>query len=97
MKNNQNKSSRGGSRKGAGRKAGTPNKSTKEVKELASKHGPEVIKELVRLAKNAQGEAARIAAGREVLDRAYGKAPQAMEVTGTLIIETVNYADKPTK
>lgn len=39
-----------------------------------------MIDELVRLATNAESEAARVAACKEVLDRAYGKAPQALTV-----------------
>ena len=38
-----------------------------------------VIKELVRLAKNAENETTRVAAIRELLDRAYGKAPMSMQ------------------
>jgi hypothetical protein len=62
---------------GAGRKKGVPNKATAEIKALARKHGPEAIKEIVKLAKNAKtAEAVRLAAWGVVLDRAYGKARQ---------------------
>ena len=63
---------------GAGRKPGVPNKATAEIKALAQKHGPEALKELVRLAKNGKMEATRVSAIRELLDRAYGKSPQAI-------------------
>lgn len=66
-----------GERRG-GRKAGTPNKATAEIKALAAQHAPAIVKELVRLATKAKNEATRVAAGKELLDRAFGKAPQAL-------------------
>src|SRR5262249_29551776 len=66
----------GGRRPGSGRKMGTPNKATAEIKELAQKYGPEAIAELARLATKAESEAARVAAIRELLDRGYGRAVQ---------------------
>lgn len=69
-------------KKTGGRTAGTPNKATAEVKALAQKHVPEVIAELVRLAKSAESEAARVAACKELLDRAVGKAVQGVELSG---------------
>lgn len=64
-----------------GRQKGTPNKVGREVRELAQKHGPKIIQGLVDMA-NDEGtpHAARVAASKEVLDRAYGKAAQ--PVTG---------------
>ena len=67
--------SRPGERRG-GRKTGTPNKITADVKELARKYGPEVIAGFARLFREADSDAARIAAGKELLDRGYGKAAQ---------------------
>ena len=68
----------GGKRLGAGRKKGSRNKVTKDVRELAQKYGPDAVKEIARSATNAESESARVAAIRELLDRAYGKAPQAI-------------------
>lgn len=76
------KSSRGskpGERRG-GRKAGTPNKATADVKALAAPYSAAAVKELARLATGAESEAARVSAIKELLDRAFGKSPQA--VTG---------------
>lgn len=67
-------------KKTGGRVKGTPNKATAEIKDLARKYAPDAISELARLAKEAESEAARVAAIKELLDRAYGKAAQA--VTG---------------
>jgi len=69
-------------KKTGGRTAGTPNKATAEVKTLAQEHGADVIKTLARLVKEADSDQAKIAAGRELLDRAYGKATQ--HVSGNL-------------
>jgi hypothetical protein len=44
------------------------------LRELARKHAPAAIKELVRLATKAESEVVRVAAIRELLDRGYGKA-----------------------
>jgi hypothetical protein len=66
--------------KTGGRKMGTPNKATREVKDLAQQYAPDAIKELARLSREAENESARVSAIKELLDRAYGKSPQA--VTG---------------
>ena len=71
-------------KKTGGRKAGTLNKVTAEVKTLAMQYGPNVLKELARLSIKAESEQARVAACREILDRAYGKAPQPLEHSGQL-------------
>jgi hypothetical protein len=62
----------GGRRPGSGRKKGTPNKVTVEIKELAQKYGPEAIAKLARLATKAES----VAAIKELLDRGYGRAVQ---------------------
>ena len=61
---------------GSGRKKGVPNIATRDIKALAQKHGPEAIREIVKLAKKATNEATRLAAWNSILDRAYGKARQ---------------------
>jgi hypothetical protein len=71
----------GGVRTG-GRQKGTPNKVTAEVKVIAQKHGPAAIARLARIMKGSKNEIAVIAACREILDRAYGKARQPLEVGG---------------
>lgn len=61
-----------------GRKKGTPNKATAEIKDIARQYGPDALKRLVHLAKNAESEQAQVAACREILDRAYGRPAQAI-------------------
>jgi hypothetical protein len=76
---------------GSGRKLGVPNKATSNVKKIARKHAPEVMAELARLATHAESESARIAAGKEILDRAYGKAPAGDNFT---FVEALKNLDK---
>lgn len=68
----------GGKRQGAGRPKGSVNKSTSEMRKLAGKYSEKVFKELARLATEAESEQARVSACKELLDRAYGKSPQAI-------------------
>ena len=51
------------------------------MQELARQYAPKAIVELARLALKAKNETARIAAIRELLDRAYGRARLTMEVS----------------
>lgn len=66
-----------------GRQKGTPNKATREVKELAQQYTAAAIRGLVKLAKTAKSEQARVAAWREVLDRACGKPQQAIDLSNS--------------
>ena len=86
-------------RKTGGRKAGTPNKATAEVKAIAQKWGEKAIEAAAKLAGlshsgkyKAESEQARIAALNIILDRAYGKATQLLgsEDGAALIQPTIN-------
>lgn len=59
--------------KTGGRKVGTPNKVTADIRAAARKHGAACIKELARLMTKAKDERTSVAAIKEILDRAYGK------------------------
>jgi hypothetical protein len=72
----------GGKRPGAGRPAGVPNKITADIKALAQVHAADAIRELAVILKTSENDQARIAAAKELLDRAYGKATQHAEITG---------------
>ena len=76
----------GGARPGAGRKPGVPNKVTADIKALAQVHAPVAISELARLAVEAQSEPARVAAIKELLDRGFGKATQAVDLNADVKI-----------
>lgn len=71
-----------GTTKTGGRQKGTPNKISVAIREAALEYGPEAIAELARLIHDGQTDHVRIAACREILDRAYGKARQSIEHTG---------------
>jgi hypothetical protein len=75
--------SRAGGAKTGGRKPGSLNKATAEIKELAQKFGPATIERLAELSgltdkPAAESEQTQLGAMRELLDRGYGKAPQAI-------------------
>ena len=64
---------------GSGRKKGTQNRVTLDIREAAQKFGAEAVATLVDLMRNADFETVRVAAAKELLDRAYGKAVQAVQ------------------
>jgi hypothetical protein len=65
-----------------GRPNGSLNKTTVEIRAAALLYAPDAFAELVRLARHAQSEQVRIAAIKEILDRAYGKSPQPVRGDG---------------
>ena len=69
--------SRGGFREGAGRPAGSANKSSPEqsqrLSEFAKTYTEEALDTLVDVARNGRTDAARVSAANALLDRAYGK------------------------
>ena len=73
-------------KKTGGRKKGTPNKATTEMKALAQEYGAEAIKGIVDMARNSKQDATRLAAWKELIDRGYGKAVQGIELTGNLAL-----------
>jgi hypothetical protein len=91
------KSNRGGPRPGAGRPKGSYSSPTRQalldaerrqreamltLRELAGQHTADAVAILAGIAKDVQTPAAaRVAAIREILDRAHGKAAQSVEVT----------------
>lgn len=73
----------GGKRPGAGRKKGSLNKTTADVKVLAQQYGDDAIKALADIAMSPdQPAAARVSAANALLDRGFGKPTQAVELTG---------------
>ena len=65
-------------RKTGGRSAGTPNKATAELRAFAGQYSQAAITGLVKIARSSTSDQAKVAAWREILDRAVGKAPQAI-------------------
>ena len=73
----------GGKRLGAGRPKGKPNAVTADVREAAQQYGTDALRTLAEImASQDQPAAARVAASKEILDRAYGKSQQAIELSG---------------
>ncbi|WP_297803429.1 hypothetical protein, partial [uncultured Brevundimonas sp.] len=62
-----------------GRRKGTPNKATADIRALAQVHAEKAMTELARLATSAESEAARVAAIKELFDRGFGKAKQSLD------------------
>jgi hypothetical protein len=71
---------RGGRRPNAGRKIGSPNKSTRDIRALAQPHGPDAVAALAKIMTESESDSARIAAAKELLDRGYGKAKQLVDI-----------------
>lgn len=78
------KKGRGGKRPGAGRPKGALGEATIKInaakatlRDLAAEHVPMAVQTLANIARSSQSDQAKVAAIKELLDRAYGKAPQA--------------------
>lgn len=73
----------GGKRPGAGRPKGSRNRTTKACEAVAREHAPRMFEVLAEVANDAtEPAAARVAAAKAVLDRAYGRPRQSVEVGG---------------
>lgn len=86
-----------GGPKTGGRKAGIPNKATREIRGIAQQYGPAAIKKLAILGGlmpggkgAADSEQARVSAITQILDRGYGKATQPVSGPDGGPIQTVD-------
>ena len=76
---------RGGARPGAGRRKGSVNKATADIREAASVYSADAVATLARIMQSDDHPAAaRVAAANALLDRAHGKPKQAVEHDGAL-------------
>lgn len=66
----------------SGNPGGRPKKDTTIV-DLCRAAAPEAIAEIIRLSKHSSDEKIKVQACREILDRGYGKAAQAVELSGS--------------
>ena len=74
---------RGGARPGAGRRKGASDKVKADVRALAAEYGAAAVRALADIATASdQPAAARVSAANALLDRGFGKPPQAVELTG---------------
>lgn len=67
---------------GSGRKPGTPNRITKEIRAVAQKHGAKAVRELVKLMTKSDDATIRLRAAQELLDRGYGRPVAPSEISG---------------
>ncbi|MFA6047151.1 MAG: hypothetical protein WC718_19370 [Phycisphaerales bacterium] len=72
----------GGKRLGAGRKPGAVSKVKRELAELAKGYTDLALKTLARVAESSESDSAAVSASVALLDRGYGKPPQAMTLSG---------------
>lgn len=64
----------GGKREGSGRKPGSQNKATSQIRALASEHAETAIQTLVDLMQSGETPAAaRVSAAKELLERGFGR------------------------
>ena len=74
---------RGGKRPGAGRKPGKVGAAKRALSEMAKDHAKAALWTLAKIqADDAAPAAARVSAATAILDRAYGKPAQSLELTG---------------
>ena len=83
---------RGGTRPGAGRKKGKVGQEKSELAEMAKEHAEAALLTLVEVASGECAASARVTAAIAILDRAYGRPPQALEHSGNghvqIIVDT---------
>lgn len=82
LKKNQPLSKKGGARPGAGRKPGVPNKATAEIREAAQQYTTQALETLAQVMQTGESETARVSAANSILDRAYGRPAQAVQLGG---------------
>jgi hypothetical protein len=74
----------GGSRAGAGRKAGEPNKANRDLREIAGVYTEEAVATMVKIMREGEMESARLLAADKLLDRGHGKAVQQAIIDQTI-------------
>lgn len=65
-----------GTPKSGGRRKGSRNKATADVKAAAQKYTTEALATLAEIMRKGESEPARVASAKELLDRGHGKSPQ---------------------
>ena len=70
---------RGGARPGAGRRKGKVGEAKRELAEMAKEHAEAALLTLIEIATGDGAPSARVSAAVAILDRAFGKPPQALE------------------
>jgi hypothetical protein len=69
-------------RKTGGRKKGSINKATADIKALTEPYSAEAVEKLYWLLNNGESHQVQLSAARELIDRRFGKPPQAIAHSG---------------
>lgn len=78
--------------KTGGRQAGTPNRTSSDLRDLAKAYTADALGELHRIMTASPSDQARVAAAKELLDRGHGKPTQAVDVEAKMLgAVTVTY------
>lgn len=83
---------RGGKREGAGRPAGAKTKVGAQLREAAQAFTDDALNTLAQIMRESESDAARVSAANSILDRGYGKPPQAL--TGDESAEPIRHVFK---
>ncbi len=67
-------------RKTGGRRKGTPNRATAEIREHAQHYTVEALEGLAQIARTSDSDAAKVAAWKAILDRGHGGPAQAVRL-----------------
>ena len=92
----------GGARPGAGRRKGQVSEAKRDLASMAQEHAVMALQTLADIAREGESETARVSASNSILDRAYGKPVQGVELGGKdgaalrVVFETV-YEAPPTR
>ncbi len=68
--------------KTGGRRKGTPNKVTAEIRDAAQQYTVEALEGLAQIARNSDSDAAKVAAWKAILDRGHGRPAQEVVLGG---------------
>lgn len=83
-----NKPKRGGRREGSGRKKGSPNKVTIDLKHKALEYSEEALQVFVEVMRDTTApQAVRLAAADKLLDRSHGRPTATIEVENTFEVD----------
>lgn len=90
-----NRGSKPGERRG-GRQAGVPNKATAAIRDIAGQYTEAAVNTLVSILAGGEGipAAAQVAAAKEILDRAHGKATQSLDLSAVVKFTGLDVAIK---
>ncbi len=67
-------------KKTGGRRKGTPNKATAEIRKYAQKYTKDALDGLAHIARTSESDSARVAAWNALLDRGHGRPAQSVAV-----------------